>query len=108
MLIVVIAAGLVFFFAVLNHRQPRSHRRCVRFAIWPKEPNASRLATTPNACRWSDDDLGVLAASFNRMQAGLAERRRLHAAFGTYVDPALAAKLLEQGATMSSLANAAK
>ena len=44
-----------------------------------------------------DDDLGALAASFNRMQAGLAERRRLHAAFGTYVDPALAAKLLEQG-----------
>ena len=32
-----------------------------------------------------DDDLGALAASFNRMQAGLAERRRLHAAFGTYV-----------------------
>ncbi len=44
-----------------------------------------------------DDDLGALAASFNRMQAGLAERRRLHSAFGTYVDPALAAKLLEQG-----------
>ena len=44
-----------------------------------------------------DDDLGALTASFNRMQAGLAERRRLHAAFGTYVDPALAAKLLEQG-----------
>jgi adenylate cyclase len=44
-----------------------------------------------------DDDLGVLVASFNRMQAGLAERRRLHAAFGTYVDPALAARLLEQG-----------
>jgi adenylate cyclase len=44
-----------------------------------------------------DDDLGALAASFNRMQAGLAERRRLQAAFGTYVDPALAARLLEQG-----------
>ncbi len=44
-----------------------------------------------------DDDLGALAASFNRMQTGLAERRRLHAAFGTYVDPALAARLLEQG-----------
>jgi class 3 adenylate cyclase len=44
-----------------------------------------------------DDDLGALAGSFNRMQAGLAERRRLHAAFGTYVDPALAARLLEQG-----------
>jgi class 3 adenylate cyclase len=44
-----------------------------------------------------DDDLGVLAASFNRMQAGLAERQRLQAAFGTYVDPALAAQLLAQG-----------
>ncbi len=44
-----------------------------------------------------DDDLGALAASFNRMQAGLAERQRLHGAFGTYVDPVLAARLLEQG-----------
>jgi adenylate cyclase len=44
-----------------------------------------------------DDDLGALAASFNRMQAGLAERQRLHAAFGNYVDPALSARLLEQG-----------
>jgi class 3 adenylate cyclase len=44
-----------------------------------------------------DDDLGALAGSFNRMQAGLAERQRLQAAFGTYVDPALAARLLEQG-----------
>ena len=54
-----------------------------------------------------DDDLGALAASFNRMQAGLAERQRLQAAFGTYVDPALAARLLEQG-TMSSAASAAR
>jgi class 3 adenylate cyclase len=44
-----------------------------------------------------DDELGALAASFNRMQAGLTERQRLQAAFGTYVDPALAARLLEQG-----------
>jgi len=44
-----------------------------------------------------DDDLGALAASFNRMQAGLAERQRLQAAFGTYVDPALASRLLAQG-----------
>jgi adenylate cyclase len=44
-----------------------------------------------------DDDLGALAGSFNRMQAGLAERQRLQAAFGTYVDPALAMRLLEQG-----------
>lgn len=44
-----------------------------------------------------DDDLGALAASFNRMQAGLAERQRLQSAFGTYVDPVLAARLLQQG-----------
>ena len=44
-----------------------------------------------------DDDLGALAASFNRMQAGLAERQRLQVAFGTYVDPALAGRLLQQG-----------
>ncbi|KUI23304.1 cyclase [Mycobacterium sp. GA-1285] len=44
-----------------------------------------------------DDDLGALAASFNRMQAGLAERQRLQAAFGTYVDATLATRLLEQG-----------
>lgn len=44
-----------------------------------------------------DDDLGALAASFNRMQAGLAERQRLQVAFGTYVDPVLAARLLDQG-----------
>src|SRR5258708_17335643 len=31
------------------------------------------------------------------MQAGLAERQRLQAAFGTYVDPILASRLLEQG-----------
>ncbi|WP_196771173.1 adenylate/guanylate cyclase domain-containing protein, partial [Mycobacterium colombiense] len=44
-----------------------------------------------------DDDLGALAASFNRMQAGLAERQRLQSAFGTYVDPVLATRLLQQG-----------
>jgi adenylate cyclase len=44
-----------------------------------------------------DDDLGALAASFNRMQAGLIERQRLQVAFGTYVDPRLAARLLDQG-----------
>ena len=44
-----------------------------------------------------DDDLGALAASFNRMQAGLKERQRLQVAFGTYVDPVLAARLLAQG-----------
>jgi class 3 adenylate cyclase len=59
-----------------------------------------RVAAGDNSQRLpvvQDDDLGALAASFNRMQAGLAERQRLQSAFGTYVDPALAARLLEQG-----------
>jgi class 3 adenylate cyclase len=45
----------------------------------------------------SNDEFGVLARSFNRMQAGLLERERLHAAFGSYVDPALAERLLADG-----------
>ena len=45
----------------------------------------------------SDDELGQLVETFNRMQDGLLERERLHAAFGSYVDPTLAARLLDQG-----------
>ena len=55
-----------------------------------------------------DDDLGALAASFNRMQAGLAERQRLQAAFGTYVDPALPHGCLSEQATTYSPVSAAR
>jgi class 3 adenylate cyclase len=51
----------------------------------------ARLAVT------SDDELGQLVASFNLMQAGLTERERLHTAFGSYVDPDLAERVLAQG-----------
>lgn len=43
------------------------------------------------------DELGHLSAEFNAMQRGLAERASLHAAFGTYVDPGLAERLVAQG-----------
>ena len=43
------------------------------------------------------DELGALVASFNTMQHGLQERASLHAAFGTFVDPSLTARLLELG-----------
>ncbi|TRW82806.1 adenylate/guanylate cyclase domain-containing protein [Mycolicibacterium sp. 018/SC-01/001] len=49
-----------------------------------------------------DDDLGALVGSFNRMQAGLAQRQQLQVAFGAYVDPVLAARLLEQSDEMFS------
>jgi adenylate cyclase len=45
----------------------------------------------------SADELGDLAIAFNEMQQGLRERATLHAAFGSYVDPVLATRLLESG-----------
>ena len=46
------------------------------------------------------DELGDLAAAFNSMQRGLREREALHAAFGSYVDPLLAQRLVESGSAV--------
>ena len=43
------------------------------------------------------DELGELAASFNQMVEGLAERERLRAAFGTYLDKSVAEYILSEG-----------
>ena len=43
------------------------------------------------------DETGSLAGSFNRMVAGLEERERLREAFGTFVDPDVAERVLRQG-----------
>ncbi len=97
-LVVVIGCGLVLFLAV-----PLTVGASFAPSLQPLRDLAvgtDRVASGNYSQRLpvvQDDDLGALAASFNRMQAGLAERQRLHAAFGTYVDPALAARLLEQG-----------
>jgi adenylate cyclase len=45
----------------------------------------------------SGDELGVLAGSFNEMMDGLSERERLRMAFGSYVDPEVAERVLEEG-----------
>lgn len=45
----------------------------------------------------SGDELGVLAGSFNEMMRGLSERERLQSAFGSYVDPAVAERVIEEG-----------
>jgi adenylate cyclase len=42
-------------------------------------------------------EVGLLQAGFNRMTAGLAERERLREAFGTYVDPDVAERVLKEG-----------
>ncbi len=43
------------------------------------------------------DELGELAASFNQMVDGLAERERLREAFGTYLDREVAEYILSEG-----------
>jgi adenylate cyclase len=45
----------------------------------------------------SGDELGRLAGSFNEMMRGLSEREALREAFGAYVDPDVAQRVLEQG-----------
>jgi adenylate cyclase len=43
------------------------------------------------------DETGSLARSFNQMAAGLEQRERLREAFGTFVDPGLTDRVLEEG-----------
>jgi adenylate cyclase len=45
----------------------------------------------------STDEAGALAGSFNEMVSGLQEREKLREAFGTYVDPDLAERILAEG-----------
>jgi len=47
------------------------------------------------------DETGALTSSFNRMVAGLAEREKLREAFGTYVDPGLAERVLLEGTSLA-------
>jgi adenylate cyclase len=46
------------------------------------------------------DETGRLAGSFNQMVAGLEERARLREAFGAFVDPGLAERVLEEGTAL--------
>ena len=45
----------------------------------------------------SGDEMGSLAASFNQMVRGLEEREALRQAFGSYVDPEVAERVLQRG-----------
>jgi adenylate cyclase len=47
------------------------------------------------------DETGRLAASFNGMVAGLEERERLREAFGAYVDPDVAERVLAEGTELA-------
>jgi len=45
----------------------------------------------------SGDEVGQLARSFNEMMTGLEEREALHEAFGSYVDPDVADRVISEG-----------
>jgi class 3 adenylate cyclase len=49
----------------------------------------------------SSDEMGALAQSFNTMVEGLDERERLREAFGAYVDPGLAERVLQEGSDLA-------
>ncbi|WP_019926704.1 adenylate/guanylate cyclase domain-containing protein [Nocardia sp. BMG111209] len=51
----------------------------------------------------STDETGELAQAFNRMVGGLDERERLRRAFGAYVDPGLAERVLREGADLGGV-----
>jgi class 3 adenylate cyclase len=46
------------------------------------------------------DETGLLAGSFNQMVSGLEERERLREAFGAFVDPEVAARVMAEGTTL--------
>ena len=46
-------------------------------------------------------EIGMLQAGFNSMVAGLQERERLREAFGTFVDPGLTERVLEEGTDLA-------
>ena len=47
------------------------------------------------------DETGLLAGSFNGLVAGLQERERLREAFGAFVDPSLAERVLQEGVDLA-------
>ena len=49
----------------------------------------------------SNDETGALTGSFNEMVAGLKEREALREAFGTYVDPGLAERVVSEGVNLA-------
>jgi class 3 adenylate cyclase len=65
---------------------------------------ASKVETGDYSARvpvTTSDEAGQVARSFNRMVAGLAEREEIREAFGTYVDPEVARRVIADGTSLA-------
>lgn len=74
--------------------------RTILQPLWHLRRGTERVAAGDLSVRvpmTGTDEAGRLAGSFNQMMLGLQERQRLHEAFGAFVDPHVADRVLEEG-----------
>jgi len=74
--------------------------RTILQPLWQLRQGTERAAAGDLTVRvpvTGTDETGRLSGSFNQMMQGLQERQRLHEAFGAFVDPAVADRVLAEG-----------
>jgi class 3 adenylate cyclase len=74
--------------------------RSILGPLWRLRRGTERVAAGDLGVRvpvTGTDEAGQLAGSFNTMMRGLQERQRLHEAFGAFVDPQVADRVLLEG-----------
>jgi class 3 adenylate cyclase len=74
--------------------------RSILQPLWQLRRGTERVAAGDLGVRvpvTGTDEAGRLAGSFNQMMLGLQERQRLHEAFGAFVDPSVADRVLTEG-----------
>ncbi|MCW2989739.1 MAG: adenylate/guanylate cyclase with integral rane sensor [Solirubrobacterales bacterium] len=74
--------------------------RTILQPLWHLRRGTERVAQGDLSVRvpmTGTDEAGRLAGSFNQMMRGLQERQRLHEAFGAFVDPHVADRVLAEG-----------
>jgi class 3 adenylate cyclase len=77
--------------------------RSILGPLWDLRQGTRRVAEGDLTVRvpvLGTDETGALAGSFNQMVSGLAEREALREAFGAYVDPNLAERVLAEGTVL--------
>jgi adenylate cyclase len=77
--------------------------RSILGPLWDLRQGTRRVAEGDLTVRvpvLGTDETGALAGSFNQMVSGLAEREALREAFGAYVDPDLAERVLAEGTVL--------